>query len=125
MLEVRIIEPMIRPAIMSAGWWTWRISLERAIVIIIRVARIEYIIFCFFVFVNMQTRSPKNTTANVVWPEGNEYPVSWINISRGLGDWIISFSILIVRAVVMEAVTRRIAERLRASLWVLVFRLKG
>ncbi len=51
-----------------------------------------------------------------MWPEGKEYPVSWIRFEIGLGAWTIVFSNLIMSPVAMEVVKRRMAECLRARL---------
>ncbi len=44
-----------------------------------------------------------------MWPEGKEYPVSWISIDAGLGIWKMFFRILIVMAVIIDVEARRSA----------------
>ncbi len=58
----------------------------------------------------MYTKSPKKITANVVCPEGKEYPVSCINIVDGLGAWTILFIAIIIIAVIKEVREKRIAR---------------
>jgi len=52
---------------------------------------------------------PKKTTAIVVWPDGNEYDVSWIRAVGGRALWTISFESFISIPVIVIVVARRIA----------------
>ena len=63
----------------------------------------------YFGFTKMYVISPKKTTANVVCPEGREYPVSWIRVDIGRSNWKMFFRSFIARAVMMDVEARRIA----------------
>lgn len=63
----------------------------------------------YFGFAKRYVISPKKTTANVVWPEGKEYPVSMIRFEIGRSTWKRFFRSLIAMAVTMEVEARKIA----------------
>ena len=93
--------------------------------IVIKIVDVTIAGVLYFGFANMYVISPKKTTAKAVWPEGKEYPVSWIRVEIGRSTWKMTFRILIVAPVNMDVVARRIAERLRARLSVVGCRLLG
>ena len=93
-----MIEPRIRPANMSVNQWALRYILEKLIARM--VIMVVVLVIIELLFMNMYTIMPRNTTAIVTWPLGNEKPVSRTIGFGGRATRRISFEVLVIAAVI-------------------------